>query len=98
MTNNNLEKTKRSGLGDVLLNKLNKIYPPSKRIDDVFKGNDITFITNEYGEPVTLYIGKRMDDGAIKGELFVRKIVRGSDGKSIEKSHWDNKGKVTKMK
>ncbi|HYG39323.1 MAG TPA: hypothetical protein VD908_11915 [Cytophagales bacterium] len=94
----NIEKIKMSGLGEVLIKKLNKIYPASQRIDGVFKGNDITFVTNEYGEPVTLYIGKRTEDGSIKGDLFVRKIIRTSDGKSIEKSHWDNKGKVTRFK
>ena len=95
---NNVEKIKKSGIGEVLIKKLEKIYPPSKRIDDVFKGNDITFITNENGEAVTLYIGKRMENGAIKGDLFVRKIIRSADGKTIEKSHWDNKGKVSKFK
>jgi hypothetical protein len=95
---NNVEKIKRSGIGFDLNKKLSKIYPPSQRIDDVFRGNDITFITNENGEPVTLYIGERMEDGSIKGEQFVRKIVRSADGQKIEKSHWDNKGKVTKFR
>jgi hypothetical protein len=94
----NIEKMKRSGLGHDLIKKLEKTYPASQRIDDVFRGNDITFITNEKGEPTTLYIGERMETGEIKGELFVRKIVRSPDGSKIEKSHWDNKGKVTKMK
>ena len=94
----NIEKMKRSGLGYDLIKKLEKTYPPSQRIDDVFRGNDITFITNENGEPTTLYIGERTETGEIKGDLFVRKIVRSQDGSKIEKSHWDNKGKVTKMK
>ena len=92
--NNNIEKLKKSGLGSLLIKKLEKIYQPSRRIDDVFKGNDITFITNEKGEPVTLYIGKRLENGVIKGDLFIRKIVRSPEGQ-ILKSHWDNKGKVS---
>lgn len=76
--------------------KLSKIYPAKTKVDDVFKGNDITFITNELGEPVTLFIGKRGEDGAIKGERYVRKIVRSEDGSKILKSHWDNKGKVSR--
>ncbi len=66
----NIEETKRSGIGDPLLKKLNKIYTPSSRVDEIFKGNDITFITNSLGEPVTLYIGKRGGNGNIKGTTF----------------------------
>lgn len=83
-------------LSEKLEEKLNKAYPAKTRIDDVFKGNDITFITNELGEPVTLFIGKRGEDGSIKGERYVRKIVRSEDGAKIMKSHWDNKGKVSR--
>lgn len=83
-------------LSEKLQEKLSKIYPAKTRVDDVFKGNDITFITNELGEPVTLFIGKRGEDGAIKGERYVRKIVRSEDGAKIVKSHWDNKGKVSR--
>lgn len=83
-------------LSEKLVKKLDKNYPPKTRVDDVFKGNDITFITNELGEPVTLFIGNRKDDGAIKGERYVRKIVRSEDGSKILKSHWDNKGKVSR--
>lgn len=83
-------------LSEKLEAKLNKIYSAKTRVDDVFKGNDITFMTNEQGEPVTLFIGKRGEDGAIKGERYVRKIVRSEDGSKIVKSHWDNKGKVSR--
>ena len=85
------------GIGKALETKLNKIYKPSTRFDDTFKGNDITYITNENGEPVTLYIGKRNADGNISGNLFTRKIKSRQDNK-ITESHWDNKGKVTKIK
>jgi hypothetical protein len=77
--------------------KLNKTYAPSSRIDDIFKGNAITFITNEAGEPVTLFIGKRNPDGSINGERYVRRIQREEGSNVIKKSHWDNKGKVTKV-
>jgi hypothetical protein len=83
-------------LSERLEEKLSKSYPAKTRIDDVFKGNAITFITNDLGEPVTLFIGKRREDGAIKGERYVRKIVRSEDGTTIIKSHWDNKGKVSR--
>lgn len=73
---------------------LQKIYAPEARIDDKLLGKDITFITNEYGEPVTLFIGVRRPDGAITGERYVRKIVRKPGSQQILKSHWDLKGKV----
>ena len=47
----NREKFKK-GLSKSLQNKLSKVYKPHERYDDVFKGNDITFFTNEHGEPV----------------------------------------------
>ncbi len=75
--------------------KLSKMYPPDSRIDDQFRGNDITFITNDSGEAVTLYIGKRAEDGSIKGERYVRRIQREPDG-AIRKSHWECKGKVSR--
>jgi hypothetical protein len=74
--------------------KLSKKYPPSTRIDEVYHGKEISFITNEHGEPITLFIGKRREDGAITGERYVRKIVREPGSDKIRKSHWDNKGKV----
>jgi hypothetical protein len=83
-------------IGPDLEKKLNKKYSPSSRIDDTFRGNDMTFITNELGEPVTLFFGKRQPDGAIKGERYVRTIKRKEDTEEIQSSHWDNKGKITR--
>lgn len=80
-------------LGDQLINMLQKSFPPKTRIDDIFRGNELTIVTNNEGEAVSLYIGKRLQDGRIKGEYYSRKIVKDSGGKII-KSHWDNKGKV----
>lgn len=81
-------------LNPKLENKLNKLYAPSSRINDSYSGKDLTFITNEFGEPVTLFIGTRREDGAIVGERYVRKIVRKPNSQEILKSHWDLKGKV----
>ena len=75
---------------------LNKTYAPQERYDDKFMGNDISYITNELGEPITLFIGKRREDGNIAGERYVRKIVRKPGSDEIQKSHWDLKGKVTR--
>lgn len=83
-------------LNSKLEHKLDKIYKPDARIDDTYHGKDITFVTNGLGEPVTLFIGKRREDGAIAGERYVRKIVRKPNSNEILKSHWDLKGKVSR--
>jgi hypothetical protein len=77
-----------------LLSKLEKTYAPSSRIDDHFRGNDITMLTNEFGQVMRLYIGKRMPAGNISGEYYIRQ-VKAKEGDVITLSHWDNKGKVT---
>jgi len=74
--------------------KLQKLYEPSTSHDDVFRGHDITFVTNAAGEPVTLFIGRRKPNGNIAGERYVRTIKRGPDG-SVLSSHWDLKGRTT---
>ncbi|GAA4352917.1 hypothetical protein GCM10023185_13040 [Hymenobacter saemangeumensis] len=71
--------------------KLRKLYEPSTSIDDVFRGHDITFVTNEAGEPVTLFIGQRKPNGHIAGQRYVRTIKRAPDG-GVLSSHWDLKG------
>lgn len=81
-------------LQPALEKKLGNPFPPGSRIEDTFRGKDLTIITNESGEAVTLFIGKRNDrDGSIKGERYVRRIQR-NDDLSIRKSHWECKGKV----
>ena len=74
--------------------KVSKIFEPKTTTNDVFKGYDITFVTNENGEPVTLYFGKRRPDGLIAGERFSRTIKREADGVTVKSSHWDNHGKI----
>ncbi|GAB2531154.1 hypothetical protein [Rufibacter soli] len=76
--------------------KLSKVYEPDSRIDDVFAGNDLTFITDKQGHPITLFIGKRRPDGAITGERYVRRLQFGKDGTTITASHWEAKGKVSR--
>jgi hypothetical protein len=76
--------------------KLNKRFAPTSRIDDVYQGLDLTYITNELGEPITLFIGKRRPDGAITGERYTRTIKREPNSDQIKSSHWDLKGKVTR--
>jgi hypothetical protein len=81
-------------LGKALENYLSKQFPPSSTIDDIFKGKDITFLTNEDGDPVILFIGKRMKDGKIKGERYARRLIKKEGSNEFLKSHWDLKGKT----
>ena len=83
-------------LNPKLLKVLEKTYGPQERYDQKLLGLDVTYVTNEHGEPVTLFIGKRCEDGSINGERYVRRIVRKPDSLEIQKSHWENKGKVTR--
>jgi len=73
---------------------LQKTFEPDAKLDNRLLGKDITFMTNELGEAVTLFIGTRRPDGAISGERYVRTIVRKPGSQEILKSHWDLKGKV----
>ncbi|MFN3404808.1 MAG: hypothetical protein ACK40G_11970 [Cytophagaceae bacterium] len=88
----NVEKF-RKGLGNFLIKKLEKKYKPCTRIDAILGNKDISFFTNEQGEPVTIFIGKRKSNGHISGEQYTRKIKKRVDGE-ITESHWDNKGRV----
>jgi hypothetical protein len=83
-------------LNPALEAKLAKLYSPSETIQDHFRGKDLTFITDKAGWAVTLYIGKRNQDGTIAGERYARRIQYSTDGETIIKSHWDFKGKVTR--
>ena len=81
-------------IGYKLEKLLNKKYPPQERVDAKFMRYDISFVTNELGEPVTLFIGMRNEKGEIVGDRYVRRIVRKPDSDAILKSHWDLKGRV----
>ena len=89
----NFEKIRKTFSKD-LLTKLDKIYPASSRIDDNFRGNELTMITNTLGQVMRLYMGKRMPNGNIAGDYYIRQ-VKVMEGDTIKSSHWDKKGKVT---
>ena len=83
-------------LSQDLEKKLAKPFPPQSRIDDSFRGNDLTIITDENGDAISLFIGKRNPDGSIRGERYSRKLVREAGTGRLLKSHWDLKGKVSR--
>lgn len=81
-------------LQEDLIKKLGKTYEPSAMIDMRYKEKEISFKTNEEGNPVLLFIGKRGEDGSIKGERYVRTLKYDNTGNKI-KDHWELKGKAT---
>ena len=81
-------------LNQQLQKKLSLRYEPSSMIDMRFKGNDVSFKTDEEGNPVLLFIGTRSEEGSVKGERYARTLKRDREGK-IFKDHWELKGKAT---
>lgn len=77
-----------------LQEKLNRRYEPSAMVEMRYKGNDIAFKTDEQGNPVLLFIGRKNEHGQIRGERYVRTLKQGTDGVVI-KDHWELKGKAT---
>ena len=69
------------------------MYEPSTMINMRFKGNDVSFKTDEEGNPILLFIGKKREDGMIKGDRYARRLLKDTNGVVI-KDHWDYKGKV----
>ena len=77
-----------------LLKILNVIYEPDSMIEKRFGRYDLAFKTDENGRAILLFIGKKDENGRIKGERYARRLVFDRDGK-VTKDHWDNKGKAT---
>lgn len=80
-------------IGYSILKIVNKKYEPNTKVEKAFRGNDMAFLTDAEGNPVTLFIGKRRLDGTIKGERYSRVLKTDLSG-NIIKDHWDLKGKV----
>ena len=75
-----------------LMKLLKQNYEPNSMVERPFKDYYAAFKTDEDGRPVQLFLGKKQEDGRIKGERFARKLKIDKDGKVI-KDHWDHKGK-----
>jgi hypothetical protein len=74
--------------------KLTKRYEPSSMVSMKYKGNDLTFKTDEEGNPIVLFIGKELPNGKIRGERYARRLKRDEKGNVI-KDHWELKGKAS---
>ena len=81
-------------LSEHLESKLKKRYEPSTMVTMRYKGNDLSFKTDEEGNAILLFIGERTENGNIKGERYARRLLKDERGVVI-KDHWERKGKAT---
>jgi hypothetical protein len=80
-------------LGPDLLKIVSKVYEPGVVIERKFRGYDLAFKTDEDGNPVLLFIGKKKEGGTIRGQRYARRLMKNKEGKVV-KDHWDDKGKA----
>jgi hypothetical protein len=78
-------------LGDELLKKINKKYPPSEMVPIRFRSYDILLKTDEEGNAIQMFMGRANEQGKIKGDRYARTLKYDREGKLI-KDHWDRKG------
>ncbi|HEX8461976.1 MAG TPA: hypothetical protein VF623_11120 [Segetibacter sp.] len=81
-------------LGEDLQKKISKKFEPSSTLEMKFKGYDLSFKTDEEGNAILLFIGKKTEAGTIRGERYARTLKKDREGK-IFKDHWELKGKAT---
>lgn len=80
-------------LSDDLQRKLKKRYNPDTFTEMTYKGLDLMFKTDDEGNPMVLFIGRRIGENKIKGERYVRTLKKDQEG-NVMKDHWDLKGKT----
>ena len=80
-------------LGEDLQKKLSKKFEPSTMVEMGYKGYDIAVKTDEEGNAILLFIGKKTPQGTIKGERYARTLKKDREGK-VFKDHWELKGKA----
>jgi hypothetical protein len=81
-------------LSEDLIKKLQKKFEPSTMVNMRYKGNDVAFKTDKEGNAIQLFVGKKGEDGTIKGYRYIRTLLLDKTGSTI-KDHWDLKGKAT---
>jgi hypothetical protein len=78
-----------------LLKVLRKTYAQSTVIETKFGKHDITFKTNDVGQPILLFLGKKSSNGLIRGERYIRKFKTDEKTGVIIKDYWEHKGRAT---
>ncbi|MDF3079125.1 MAG: hypothetical protein K0S09_3014 [Sphingobacteriaceae bacterium] len=79
---------------DELLKLLNKKHEPDTMVDMRYKTYDLSFKTDKDGNAILLFMGKRTEQGTVKGERYARTLKYKPDG-TILKDHWELKGNAT---
>lgn len=81
-------------LGDALQKKINGKFEPASKVTLRYRGQDLVLITDAEGNAVQLFLGRRTEDGTIKGDRYTRTLKYDDNGKRI-KDHWERKGKAS---
>lgn len=77
-----------------LIKILNKKYDPNSIIELSYKRYDLSLKTDSNGYGILLFMGKRNQQGIVKGNRFGRTLKFKDDG-TVLKDHWELKGKAT---
>jgi len=77
-----------------LLKKLGRKYEPLTLVDFRYRNKDVAVQTDEEGNAIRMFIGKRNEEGMIKGDRYARKMIKDKNG-AVIKDHWDRKGYAT---
>lgn len=81
-------------IGEELLRKVNKTFPPGENVQFRYKGNDVVLNVDEQGNAIRMFLGKASEHGVIKGDRYSRTMKYDHNGKLI-KDHWERKGKAS---
>lgn len=81
-------------IGDDLQKKLRKLFEPSTMVEMKYKGYDLSFKTDDEGNAIQLFMGKKTEKGTIQGERYARTLKKDKDG-IVLKDHWELKGKAS---
>jgi len=81
-------------LGDDVMKILSKTYEPLTMVEAKIRRHDLAFKTDAEGRPVLLFMGKKNEDGNIRGDRYGRVLKFADDG-SVLKDHWERKGTAT---
>ncbi len=80
-------------IGARLQRLLDKVYPPDTKLEFQLDRTDVVFKTDGEGRPVLLFVGRKDENGNVKGERFARTLKTLPNG--MFKDHWENKGKAS---
>lgn len=79
---------------DAILKILHRTYDPDTMVELRYKTFDLSLKTDKDGNPILLFMGKRNDQGIVKGERYARTLKYNQDG-TVLKDHWELKGKAS---